>query len=871
MKKFLILLLAVVVYTNAFAKPVDPQMAENVAIKFVRQRTLSLELKSVTDFNLAYVYKSESKNASGAVEIQNYFYVFTAPEKGFVLVAADDRVSPILGYSAESNFIPGDVPPQVAKWFEAYKEQVRYAIVNNLPATEEIASDWAALKGENSSFSQPGKRGSVSPLLTTKWNQSPYYNANCPYDNTYGQRTVTGCVATAMAQVMKYHNYPAKGNGSYSYNHDVYGTLSANFSSTTYNWSSMPNSVSNANSAVATLMYQVGVSVNMNYGLASSGGSGAYVVSSASAYTNCAEYALKTYFDYKTTLSGIERKNFTSSVWLSKMKAELDASRPIIYAGFGTGGGHCFVADGYDNNDFLHFNWGWGGAYDGYFSINALNPGGVGTGGGTGGFNNNHQAVIGIQPNSTGTGGSSAYDLRLYANITISPNPVDYGEGFTVTTNIANFGTSSAQNYSGDYAAAVFNSDNQFVAFVETKTGFTLNFNNYYVNPLTFTSAGINAMTPGTYTVGIYYKPTGGSQWYAVGNGSYQNFVTLEVNDNSTNDLKLYTAVITTPGILVQNQSFTVTFDIANYGTTDFNGDVSVDLHKSDGTWIRELSIKTGLNLPTMTHFTNGLTYTITGGLPDEPGTYMFFIWNKPDGGSWEFLGSGNYSNPITVQLKAPGITPDVYEVNNTLAQSFNMPVSFQGNLAKYSTGGSNCHNGNDYDFYKIVLPANYNYVVNARLHDSYSSGNGNVYSLDAIVSYSTDGTTWSDVFDDIVSTINVKGGGTVYFMVSPYFTGNTGTYLFDVNITRTPNTSIGESSVNERLVVYPNPVKDLIYFNADNLSVDKVNVMGITGTTVEMSVKNNSIDMSDFSNGVYVIQFITSEGIINKKVVIQK
>jgi hypothetical protein len=249
----------------------------------------------------------------------------------------------------------------------------------------------------------------------------------------------------------------------------------------------------------------------------------------------------------------------------------------------------------------------------------------------------------------------------------------------------------------------------------------------------------------------------------------------------------------------------------------------------------------------------------------------MFFIWNKPDGGSWEFLGSGNYSNPITVQLKAPGITPDVYEVNNTLGQSFNLPISFQNNLAKYTTGGSNCHNGNDYDFYKVVLPANYNYVVNARIHDSYSSGNGNVYSLDAIVSYSTDGTTWSDVFDDVISTINVKGGGTVYFMVSPYFTGNTGTYLFDVSMTRSPNTSIEESSVNERIVVYPNPGKDLIYFNADNISVDKVTIMGVTGSSVEISVKNNTIDMSDFSDGVYMLQFVTSEGIINKKVVIQK
>ncbi len=870
MKKFIILLALVLVYADIFAKPIDAQTAENVAIKFVRQRTLSLELKMVNDFNLAYIYKSESKNLASNSETQNYFYVFTAPTKGFVLVAADDRVSPILGYSDESVFNPGNIPPQVAKWFESYKAQIRYAIENNLSATEEIASDWSALIGENSNYSQQGKRGSVSPLLTTKWNQSPYYNALCPYDNANSQRTVTGCVATAMAQVMKYHNYPSKGNGSYSYNHDTYGTLSANFAATTYNWSSMPNSVTSTNSAVATLMYQVGVSVNMNYGIASTGGSGAYVVSSASAYTNCAEYALKTYFDYKTSLSGIERKNYTSSVWLSTMKAELDASRPIIYAGFGTGGGHCFVADGYDNNNYLHFNWGWGGAYDGYFSINALNPGGVGTGGGTGGFNNNHQAVIGIQPNSTGTGGSSAYDLRLYASVSINPNPVDYGEGITVTTNLANYGTSSAQNFSGDYTAAVFNSDNQFVAFVETLSGYSLNFNSYYVNPLTFSSAGINSMTPGTYTVGIYYKPSGGTQWYAVGSGNYQNFVSLVVKDNSTNPLKLYTAITTNPTVLVQNQTFTVTFDIANYGGSQFDGDVSVDIHKSDGTWIRELSVKTGLSLPSMTHFTNGLTYTITGGLPDEPGTYQFFIWDKPSGGSWEFLGSGNFSNPINVQLKAPGLNPDIYETNNIISQSYNLPISFQNNLAKRTTTGSNCHNGNDYDFYKVVLQSGYNYTLNARIHDAYSSGNGNVYTLDAIVSYSTDGTTWSDVYDDFITQFTMNGAGTVYFMVSPYFTGNTGTYLFDVNITRTPVTSVKPVDVSSLLQIYPNPSNGVFNINANTLTINTVTVTNINGVNSSLTIKDNTVDMSNFVSGVYILQFVTSEGIINKKVVIQ-
>jgi hypothetical protein len=378
-------------------------------------------------------------------------------------------------------------------------------------------------------------------------------------------------------------------------------------------------------------------------------------------------------------------------------------------------------------------------------------------------------------------------------------------------------------------------------------------------------------MTPGTYTVGIYYKPTGGSQWYAVGNGSYQNFVELVVNDNSTNDLKLYAAVTTNPGVLIQNQSFTVNFDIANYGSTDFNGDVSVDIHKADGTWIRELAIQTGLNLPTMTHFTNGLTYTITNGLPDEPGTYQFFIWNKPNGGSWEFLGSGSFSNPINVQLKAPGLSPDNYEVNNTIAQSYNLPISFQGNLAKRTTTGSNCHNGNDYDFYKVVLPSNYNYVVNGRIHDAYSSGNGNVYTLDAIVSYSTDGSTWSDVYDDVISAINVNGGGTVYFMVSPYFTGNTGTYLFDVNITRTASTSISESAISNQLVVYPNPSKGIVQYSVDNLTIEKITVLGVNGLSIDYVAKDGTLDFTDLSNGIYIVQFMTSEGIINKKVVIQK
>jgi hypothetical protein len=307
------------------------------------------------------------------------------------------------------------------------------------------------------------------------------------------------------------------------------------------------------------------------------------------------------------------------------------------------------------------------------------------------------------------------------------------------------------------------------------------------VNPLVFSTTGLAELTPGQYTIGVYYKPTGGSNWVAFADGNYNNFVTVDVEGNNTNKLKLYAAVTTNPTVIVRNKTFTVDFDIANFAGSTFSGDVSVDIHKSDGTWIRELSIKNGLSLPSNTHFTNGLSYTITGGIADEAGTYQLFIWDKPDGGNWEFLGNGTYANPITIQVVDPSLSPDIYEVNNTVSLAANLPVTFSGNSATITTPGSNCHVGNDYDYYKMVLPAGYNYSIAARIHDINSSGNGNSYSFDGLVSYSTDGTNWSDAYDDVISSpITANGGTTVYFYISPYFTGSTGTYLFQAVLTRT-------------------------------------------------------------------------------------
>ena len=432
---------------TTFAKQVDENTAKQVGQNFLATRTNSQTLKNSSSFQLVYKSNSKISNPLASIQPTTYFYVFNASTSGFIIVAGDDNVTPILGYSDQGVFDPNNIPQNVAKWFEGYKSEIRSIIEQNIQPTNEIKDEWQSLKNGNTNNSSAKAMASVNPLMQTQWNQSPYYNSLCPGGS------VTGCVATAMAQIMKYWNYPATGSGFHSYNHQTYGTLSANFGSTTYQWGSMPNSVNSTNNAVATLMYQVGVSVDMNY---SPQVSGAYVISAQSPVTNCSEYALKTYFGYKNTLQGVQRANYNQTQWLNLLKTELDASRPILYAGFGSGGGHCFVADGYDNNDYIHFNWGWGGAYDGYFQINALNPSGTGTGGGSGGYNSGHQAVIGIEPPA----GSQTYNMALYNYVTPSANTIYYGQSFNITTNIANNGTNT---YNGDYTAAIFDNSYNFI------------------------------------------------------------------------------------------------------------------------------------------------------------------------------------------------------------------------------------------------------------------------------------------------------------------------------------------------------------------------------------------------------------------------
>ena len=356
----------------AFADPVDAARAKTAAKTFMNNNGVKATQLSDVSAEAGF----------------NNLYVFNA-ERGFVVMAADDRVQPILGYSLTGHFRTENMPSNLRGWLQGYNDEIQYAKDNDMKAAAETEQLWNDLATGN------GKAAKativVDAMIQSTWDQDPGYNMYCPYDTDSAQLTVTGCVATAMAQIMRYWEYPSQGQGSHSYtpsNKPKYGVQSVNYAQATYDWADMPLHAPNAE--IAKLMYHCGVSVNMMYDIASNGGSGAY--------SNDIPSALTTYFRYKSGVSYKQKSSYGNTQWLNLIKAELDAGRPVQYNGSGSGGGHAFVCDGYDNSNNFHFNWGWSGSNDGFYSLSSLVPGSGGSGGGSYSFTNNQTAVIGIQP-----------------------------------------------------------------------------------------------------------------------------------------------------------------------------------------------------------------------------------------------------------------------------------------------------------------------------------------------------------------------------------------------------------------------------------------------------------------------------------------
>jgi hypothetical protein len=341
-KIFTLVLLLVAATFVVEANPVDMTTIREVAVKFVNAN-VKTPLRSADDLQLVTTYSIDRGDAA--------FHIFNTPN-GFVIVAADDCATPILGYSNEGQFDVQNIPIQLQDIFQGYVEQIQYSIENHLNADMETAQQWELVRTVGR-LTNNRTDEVVEPLLSTKWNQWSPYNMYVP--NGYP----TGCVATAMAQIMKYWEWPMQGIGVHSYQWNGQ-TLSANFGETIYDWNNMLNyyggqATQEQREAVATLMWHCGVSVNMNY---ASGGSG------ASLHPN----SWIDYFNYSDDLHVESRQDDES--WITLLKTDLDLGRPVFYVGSNLSEAHAFVCDGYDANDRFHFNYGWGGNSDGYYALN---------------------------------------------------------------------------------------------------------------------------------------------------------------------------------------------------------------------------------------------------------------------------------------------------------------------------------------------------------------------------------------------------------------------------------------------------------------------------------------------------------------------
>lgn len=309
-------------------------------------------------------------------------YVFEGSEgKGYVVVSADDRFIPLLGYSDEGGFDSNNIPAPMQGWLDGYARRMQF-LTNYVIDSE---------SGSSVNYSE--ERTPIEPMIKTLWDQGSPYNDQCPTVNN--TKCYTGCIATSMAQVMNYFQYPDVGQGSVSYK--PYGfnlSLKIDFSETPFDWDNMLDSyrpgqyTKEEALAVANLMKACGYSVQMGYGTY---GSGATSIS--------IHKALVEYFKYDKSTSYYNRDNYTLDEWTQMIYDNLANVGPVIYNGNSPmEGGHSFVCDGYDGNGYFHFNWGWSGLSNGYFSLDVLNPMAQGIGGYSGGYNFQQDIVIGIRP-----------------------------------------------------------------------------------------------------------------------------------------------------------------------------------------------------------------------------------------------------------------------------------------------------------------------------------------------------------------------------------------------------------------------------------------------------------------------------------------
>lgn len=404
------------------AHPIDSVTARRTALRFVTQRGKTLSAKPVPA-------RAARRIASTASEDSRYYIFDTEDDGGFVVVSADDRTVPILGYTDSGHYDEAQLPEALCALLDRYAEEIAGldASETDVQVPETVTVDAAEADG---SAVTESARHYIAPLLTTLWGQGDPYNAQCPvYYNadgtSSGKLSATGCVATALAQVMAYYRYPSQTKAAIpSYSFTSGGktiSMPSIAAGTAIDWEHITDTYTSASAdeekaAVAQLMVMVGTGCQMAYGAASA------------AYLTSGQYFLRDCMGYDESMDYQLRKNYTLAEWVTLIYTEIAQGRPVAYRGTSQSGAHAFVLDGYDSGELFHINWGWGGTANGYFRITALQPS---ANSGSSGYAQEQEAIVRLMPSD---GISTAVDttprLTMH-NICVS--------GSTITCTYTNF------------------------------------------------------------------------------------------------------------------------------------------------------------------------------------------------------------------------------------------------------------------------------------------------------------------------------------------------------------------------------------------------------------------------------------------------
>ena len=851
--------------STVWAKKVDVENAEKVVNRYTELQYRQVDRQSIQLRHTKYENTQGMQKSTAVV----CYYVFNVGN-GFVIVAGDDVVKPILGYSDNGKYDENNLPPAFVYWLDCLQQEILYAVENNLPQTQAVKAMWDNYLSEKKPSARQ-KSGEVPPLLNTKWNQYAPYNDSCPMDGS--NRSVTGCVATAMAQIMKYWEYPAQRATTIP----AYTTTTKKFSipaitgTTTYNWDEMKETtteyvISAQKTAVATLMYQCGVSVGMDY---QSGGSGAS--------SSKVPKSLIDYFGYDASAQSIDRKYYNTTAWEALLKTQLDAGRPVYYSGRNASSGHAFICDGYKDDGTFHFNWGWGGSKDGYFVTSVLEPGTGGAGSGTGTYNLDQSIIINIMPDK---GGAPAPAMpKLYTNLSATSQSLDRNQLFDVNASLINAGSSP---FSGNLGVAIVDASDNILEIIGYRTtAISTLQSGYFMSSLPI-KCGIPANTaPGTYTIRTIVKPVGKNWEVMTGEIGLKDTLRITVKSGTPlpdlSNLRLYGynptfSLSTTP--IQGGAPLSVEFGLLNDGTGSFFGEMSLRLYDSTGNLV-EIIEKLHLVVEKAAYWQK-FTFS-SSSINAACGDYIMTLCRKTATDSIVKIApytATTYLNDMGVTVVGgSGGTP--YTITFDMQTTNNMPPQIIGTCdplpipdprTGYTFVGwftdsafqhawtSNYFLTQDTTLYAKWKLTQYSitYILNGGTNNAQNPKNYTIETPDITL---LPPTKTNDSF------IRWKEGNTIP-------KGSTENKIFTAEWEGLKIADI--TSENGKIVIYPNPTTGQLritnYELRENTVVDISDIYGKCHTL--RVTCNEIIDISHLANGIYFLKLTTNESTTVKKIV---